>query len=82
MIVPHYIKVSREEVHRFGVHRKGSVPLRAPARLVFVSMLLFIMKYRSCRVGVCGCGVFVCFFFPFTVFKEESVATSHFLFRE
>lgn len=78
MIVPHYIKVSRGEAHRFGTHHKGSVPLRAPARLVFLSMLLFNMKYRSCHVVVCGCG----FVFSFTVFKEEYIATSHFLFRE
>lgn len=58
MIVPHYIKVSRGEAHRFGTHRKGSVPLRAPARLVFLSMLLFNMKYRSCHVGCVGVGLF------------------------
>lgn len=62
---------------------RAVLPLRAPARLVFVSMLVFHMKYLSCRVGVCGCGCgFVCLFVFFTVFKLESIATSHFLFRE
>lgn len=60
---------------------RAVLPLRAPARLVFVSMLAFHMKYLSCHVGVCGCGFVFCFFF-FTVFKLKSIATSHFLFRE
>lgn len=71
MIFAHYTKVG---------HKRNSVLWRAYCKggdssvctgvVVFIFMLLFNMKYLICHV-----------FLFFTIFKEECITISHFIFR-